>query len=111
MVVDPQRDVDRVEKILADRGVRCAMVVETHIHNDYVTGGYDLAMRHGCPYVVNATDDVSRWRPNSAPSTPRRRSPDSSSLPTAKWSASQRRSSCSSMQRSATMPNRSSSGH
>ncbi len=59
VVVDPQRDVDRVEKVLADLGVRCAMVVETHMHNDYVTGGYDLAMRNGCPYVVNAADPVS----------------------------------------------------
>ena len=59
VVVDPQRDVDRVEKVLADLGVQCAMVVETHIHNDYVTGGYDLAMRSGCPYVVNAADEVS----------------------------------------------------
>jgi hydroxyacylglutathione hydrolase len=58
VVVDPQRDIDRVEKALADLGVRCAMVVETHIHNDYVTGGYDLALRHGCPYVVNAEDTV-----------------------------------------------------
>jgi hydroxyacylglutathione hydrolase len=39
VVVDPQRDIDRVEKMLADLGVRCAVVVETHIHNDYVTGG------------------------------------------------------------------------
>lgn len=59
VVVDPQRDIDRVEKALADLGVRCAMVVETHIHNDYVTGGYDLALRNGCPYVVNAADEVS----------------------------------------------------
>jgi hydroxyacylglutathione hydrolase len=59
VVVDPQRDVDRVEKVLADLGVRCAMVVETHIHNDYVTGGYDLALRHGCPYVVSAEDTVA----------------------------------------------------
>jgi glyoxylase-like metal-dependent hydrolase (beta-lactamase superfamily II)/rhodanese-related sulfurtransferase len=59
VVVDPQRDVDRVEKLLADLGVRCAMVVETHMHNDYVTGGYDLSMRNGCPYVVNAADPVS----------------------------------------------------
>jgi glyoxylase-like metal-dependent hydrolase (beta-lactamase superfamily II)/rhodanese-related sulfurtransferase len=59
VVIDPQRDIDRVEKMLADLGVRCAMVVETHIHNDYVTGGYDLSMRNGCPYVVNAADDVS----------------------------------------------------
>jgi hydroxyacylglutathione hydrolase len=62
VVVDPQRDVERVEKMLADLGVRCAMVVETHIHNDYVTGGYDLSKRNGCPYVVNAADEVSFTR-------------------------------------------------
>jgi hydroxyacylglutathione hydrolase len=62
VVVDPQRDTDRIEKLLADHGVSCAMVVETHIHNDYVTGGYDLALRHGCPYVVNAADEVSFTR-------------------------------------------------
>jgi hydroxyacylglutathione hydrolase len=59
VVVDPQRDIDRVEKILADLGVSCGMVVETHIHNDYVTGGYDLASRQGCPYVVSAHDAVA----------------------------------------------------
>ncbi|CCQ14293.1 putative uncharacterized protein [Rhodococcus sp. AW25M09] len=59
VVVDPQRDIDRVEKALAQHGVTCAMVVETHIHNDYVSGGYELAQRNGCPYVVNADDDVS----------------------------------------------------
>ena len=59
VVVDPQRDIDRVEKALADQGVRCAMVLETHIHNDYVTGGYELAQRSGCPYVVSAEDQVS----------------------------------------------------
>ena len=59
VVVDPQRDIDRVEKALAELGVQCAMVLETHIHNDYVTGGYDLATRNGCPYVVNAADEVS----------------------------------------------------
>jgi glyoxylase-like metal-dependent hydrolase (beta-lactamase superfamily II)/rhodanese-related sulfurtransferase len=59
VVVDPQRDVDRIEKTLAGLGVRCAMVLETHIHNDYVTGGYELARRTGSPYVVSAGDDVS----------------------------------------------------
>jgi glyoxylase-like metal-dependent hydrolase (beta-lactamase superfamily II)/rhodanese-related sulfurtransferase len=59
VVIDPQRDIDRVEKMLADLGVCCAMVVETHIHNDYVTGGYELSMRNGCPYVLNAADNVS----------------------------------------------------
>ena len=59
IVVDPQRDLDRVEKVLTDRGLSCAMVLETHIHNDYVTGGFELARRSGCPYVVSAHDQVS----------------------------------------------------
>lgn len=59
IVVDPQRDLDRVEKVLADLGLSCAMVVETHIHNDYVTGGFELARRSGCRYVVSAQDRVA----------------------------------------------------
>lgn len=59
IVVDPQRDLDRVESILDEHGLRCALVVETHIHNDYVTGGYDLARRTGAGYLVAAADDVA----------------------------------------------------
>src|SRR3954468_18704524 len=47
IVVDPQRDIDRVERVLLERGLGCALVLETHIHNDYVTGGFQLARRHG----------------------------------------------------------------
>jgi hydroxyacylglutathione hydrolase len=59
VVVDPQRDVDRVEKVLADRGLHCALVLETHIHNDYVTGGLALARLTGADYAVAAADDVA----------------------------------------------------
>ena len=52
LVVDPQRDFDRVEEILAEHGLTLTHVAETHIHNDYVTGGLELARRH------NATDGV-----------------------------------------------------
>ncbi len=59
VVVDPQRDIDRVETLLAERNLRCVVVLETHIHNDYVTGGFELARRTGAAYVVNAADPVS----------------------------------------------------
>jgi glyoxylase-like metal-dependent hydrolase (beta-lactamase superfamily II)/rhodanese-related sulfurtransferase len=58
VVVDPQRDIDRVEKLLAERGLTVAAVAETHLHNDYVTGGLELARRSGAPYLVSGKDDV-----------------------------------------------------
>ena len=59
IVVDPQRDIDRVLGVLADDGVRLTHVLETHIHNDYVTGGLALARATGAAYLVNAADDVA----------------------------------------------------
>ena len=59
LVVDPQRDIDRLLDAAAEVGVRITHVFETHIHNDYVTGGLALARATGAAYVVNADDDVS----------------------------------------------------
>ncbi|MCD4524996.1 rhodanese-like domain-containing protein [Nocardioides sp. cx-173] len=58
-VVDPQRDIDRVMALLQEHGVRATHVLETHIHNDYVTGGLALAAATGAAYLVNAADDVA----------------------------------------------------
>ena len=58
-VVDPQRDIDRVLALTAGRGISVTHVFETHIHNDYVTGGLALARATGAAYHVNAAD---RWR-------------------------------------------------
>ena len=58
-VVDPQRDIDRVLDLLEEHAVRLTHVLETHIHNDYVTGGLALAERTGALYLVNGEDDVS----------------------------------------------------
>jgi glyoxylase-like metal-dependent hydrolase (beta-lactamase superfamily II)/rhodanese-related sulfurtransferase len=59
LVVDPQRDIDRVLHLLDEHGVRLTHVFETHIHNDYVTGGLALAQHTGAQYLVNGEDDVS----------------------------------------------------
>jgi glyoxylase-like metal-dependent hydrolase (beta-lactamase superfamily II)/rhodanese-related sulfurtransferase len=58
IVIDPQRDIDRVLAVAASRGVRITHVFETHIHNDYVTGGLALAGAVGAGYHVCAADDV-----------------------------------------------------
>lgn len=58
VVVDPPRDMDQVIAAAARRGVRIAHVAETHVHNDYVTGGLDLARVTGAGYLVPAAAEV-----------------------------------------------------
>ena len=62
LVVDPQRDIDRVLEVATAAGVRITHVFETHIHNDYVTGGLALAKATGAAYHVNADDHVAYER-------------------------------------------------
>ncbi|MEU2757010.1 MBL fold metallo-hydrolase [Streptomyces albidoflavus] len=59
VVVDPPRDIDQVITAAAKRGVRIAYVAETHVHNDYVTGGLELARVTGAQYLVPAAAHVS----------------------------------------------------
>ncbi len=59
LVVDPQRDIDRVQAAARDAGVRITHVVETHLHNDYVTGGVALARESSASYLMNGADDVA----------------------------------------------------
>jgi len=59
VVVDPQRDLDRVMRLVEERQLRLSHVLETHVHNDYVTGGFALAQHTGATYVLNADDDVA----------------------------------------------------
>ncbi len=58
VVIDPQRDVDRVLHVLAERQLTLTHVLETHIHNDYVSGGPALCHATGAAYVVNQLDPV-----------------------------------------------------
>ena len=59
LVIDPPRDADRVLAVAAARGVAVTHVFETHLHNDYVSGGLDIASRCGAAYHINAADAVS----------------------------------------------------
>ncbi|GAB2754658.1 MBL fold metallo-hydrolase [Nocardioides salsibiostraticola] len=58
-VIDPQRDIDRILEVLEADGVKLTHVLETHIHNDYLTGGLALAEATGAAYLVNGEDEVS----------------------------------------------------
>jgi len=58
-VIDPQRDIDRVLSLAEKRAVRIALVVETHLHNDYLTGGLELARTVAADYAVPAGDAVA----------------------------------------------------
>jgi glyoxylase-like metal-dependent hydrolase (beta-lactamase superfamily II)/rhodanese-related sulfurtransferase len=59
LVVDPQRDIDRVEQVLSDHSLELGAVVETHMHNDYVSGGLVLARKYQAKYITNADDPVA----------------------------------------------------
>ncbi|KIF03011.1 beta-lactamase, partial [Streptomyces sp. RSD-27] len=59
VAVDPPRDVDRLIAAAARRGVRISHVVETHVHNDYVSGGPELARITGAAYLVPAAARIA----------------------------------------------------
>ncbi|WP_327583876.1 MBL fold metallo-hydrolase [Nonomuraea sp. NBC_00507] len=51
-LVDPQRDIDRFLAAAAD--VELRFVLETHLHNDYVSGAAQAAQRTGAELVLPA---------------------------------------------------------
>jgi hydroxyacylglutathione hydrolase len=59
VAVDVQRDIERMQSAAAEAGVRISCVAETHIHNDYLSGGHALAELLNVPYLVAAGEDVS----------------------------------------------------
>lgn len=64
VVVDPQRDIDRFEDVLNRHDAELRFVLETHVHNDYVSGGRDLARRFDAEIVMPAgAAPVFRHRP------------------------------------------------
>ncbi|WP_440073777.1 MBL fold metallo-hydrolase [Streptosporangium sp. OZ121] len=54
VLVDPQRDIDRFLAAAAERDVDLRFVLETHLHNDYVSGGRQAAHRTGAELVLPA---------------------------------------------------------
>jgi glyoxylase-like metal-dependent hydrolase (beta-lactamase superfamily II)/rhodanese-related sulfurtransferase len=58
IVVDPQRDPAPYLETVATLGIRISHVFETHIHNDYVSGGLELARHAGAIYVLPAGERI-----------------------------------------------------
>ncbi len=61
MVVDPNRDVDRYLEEAARAHVRIAVVTETHIHADFVSGSRELARRAGAQLLLSG-EGGSDWQ-------------------------------------------------
>lgn len=58
-VVDPRRDVDVYLAAARERDLRISHVVETHLHNDYVSGGRELAALTGATHIIGAGAELA----------------------------------------------------
>lgn len=58
VVIDVQRDYQRWLDAAQHAGVKITHVIETHMHNDYVTGGYQLAQSIDAEYIVPTNSHV-----------------------------------------------------
>lgn len=53
-VIDPRRDVDVYLAAAREANLRISHVLETHLHNDYVSGARELAALTGARHVIGA---------------------------------------------------------
>lgn len=58
LVIDPQRDIDRVLAAADTARVAVTHVAETHVHNDYVSGGLALARTTGARYLNSSAETL-----------------------------------------------------
>ncbi len=59
IAIDVQRDYQRWIDAAKAHNLTITHVLETHIHNDYVTGGYKLSRKIQAEYFVPAGSDIS----------------------------------------------------
>ncbi len=59
IIIDPQRDIGRFTEVLDDRGITLTHVLETHMHNDYISGGRDLARSRDADLVLPAASGAA----------------------------------------------------
>jgi hydroxyacylglutathione hydrolase len=54
VLIDPLRDVDQYQRVADSEGVRITHVLETHIHNDFVSGSRELSSQTAARIVASA---------------------------------------------------------
>jgi hydroxyacylglutathione hydrolase len=57
-IVDRRRDIDVYLEAARRAGTQISLVLETHIHNDYVSGGRELAARTGAKIIASDGDPL-----------------------------------------------------
>ncbi|MCH8280886.1 MAG: MBL fold metallo-hydrolase [Chloroflexi bacterium] len=55
VVIDPVRDIDQYTSIASNHGVQITHALETHLHNDFVSGARELAAETGCQVGASAS--------------------------------------------------------
>jgi hydroxyacylglutathione hydrolase len=58
-IVDPRRDVDAYVETAATERLQITHVLETHLHNDYVSGARELAAQTGAEHVIGAGAELA----------------------------------------------------
>lgn len=53
LLIDPERDIDRYDRLVAAEGLRITTVADTHIHADYLSGLREFAERPGLRIVAS----------------------------------------------------------
>lgn len=69
LVVDPERDIDRYLRIVAEEGLRITAVAETHIHADFLSGARQLGQMDGVKLYLS-DDGPEDWKSNWAKDDP-----------------------------------------
>ncbi len=57
--IDPQRDVDRYVQTAEGLGLRLVYALDTHLHNDFVSGARELAAQAGLQVGASAQADLA----------------------------------------------------
>ncbi|HEY5754117.1 MAG TPA: MBL fold metallo-hydrolase [Chthoniobacterales bacterium] len=71
LIIDPERDIDRYQKVAAENDLRITAVAETHIHADFISGGREFAQDSEIHLYLSAEggpDWTYQW-PGDRPNT------------------------------------------